>query len=186
VYVRKLLLHSAALALCAVSWAAQAGPVSGCATDDPISPFTQTCNLYETDANGDPSEVSSPITNQFKDGSWAVGDWLLVKGPGPSNGTPSDVVRFFLDPTSANGGSNTAILYSDGSTEFGQILAEHTNAGGLFGFLGTLAENLPGPVVILPNDFGDTVNVFSTPEPATLLLMALGFAGLAARRRSIA
>ena len=83
---------------------ASAGSISGC-TDN--GDGTQTCNLYETDANGDPSEWSSPVGDVFGS-DWNLGYWKILD----PNGSLSDVVVFYNTSEDNNGFSNAAVLCS--------------------------------------------------------------------------
>src|SRR5215475_7804663 len=47
--------------------------ISGCTINAGSAPATQTCNFYETDANGNASEISSPVTNQIAGTFWHAG-----------------------------------------------------------------------------------------------------------------
>src|SRR5690242_1502999 len=66
----------------------------------------QTCNFYETDANGNSSEISSPVTNQIAGSYWHVG-YSAINDP---DGTLSDIIIWNpISPGSAL--ANTGTLY---------------------------------------------------------------------------
>jgi hypothetical protein len=186
--MRTMLLPMAALALWGLSMGAQAGPISSC---DGATP--RTCSLFETDASGNFSEVSSPITIPAND--WFFGDYLIVEGPSGDElgGTPSDIVRFFATVGADFGFGNTATLYSNGSVEFAALLAGHTGTNGdLVNFSDILTEG-PGPFeeAVITQVNGDQIHVFSgtpqeVPVPATLLLLGAGLAGFGLMRRKAA
>ena len=178
-FIRKLALPFAALLLWGLSIAAHAQPtISHCTQDNPPLGQTQTCYLYETDANGNFSEISSLIINVFGF-DWETGNLLIVEGINDSQpGTPSDIVVFT---------EGTGQLFSGGTPQFDQLLA-----AGIFS-LGTFVEGaLPNEEVVFLQNDSDTIHILSgvppdqAPEPATLLLMAAGLAGLRVMRRKIA
>lgn len=179
-FIRRLALPFAALLLWGLSMGTQAQvPISGCTQDNPPIGQTQTCFLFETDANGNFSEISSQIVNLFGN-DWNTGNILIVEGTNDQNpGTPSDIVVFYPD-------GHTGQLFSNGTPEFDQLLAADN-------FIATLVEGAaPNEEVVFGQTAGDVIHVLSgvpadqAPEPATLLLVAAGLAGIRVLRRKIA
>jgi hypothetical protein len=159
------------------SGAAFGAPViSGC-TDN--GDDTQTCNLFETNSDGLPSETSSSITDIFAV-DWTSGYWRILD----PNETLSDIVVFpDSGVTAPSGVAGTAFLIScdDGALP-GNCSIDAT-------LLGTAFEDASGNATFLGN-LNDTFNVFSppegtqtVPEPITLSLFGAGLAGAAALRR---
>jgi hypothetical protein len=163
---------------------AMASPlISGCAINPGTN--TQTCNFYETDANGNPSEISSPVFNQISDTAWHAG-YSAIDDP---NGVLSDIIVWLpISPGSIF--AEVGVLHScdDGH------LPNNCDTTGLT-LLGTGFENANGDLIgATKSRFNsdnnlvavDTLNIFSgvdVPEPVTLTIFGAGLAGAAATRR---
>ena len=175
----KLRFLAAATALGAASVlgasTASALPLSGCTLNIDV---TQTCNLYESDPNGSPSEVSSAVSRFDDDnvGYFEIFDPNPVLAP-----VLSDVVVF-------SGDTLTFTLYSfdDG----GGAPAGFPGFDSIGSLLGSATEDATGFATFGEGFAGgccDTINVFSppdaTPEPFTLSIFAAGLVGAAAMRR---
>jgi hypothetical protein len=160
--------------------------ISGCTIN--VGTPTQTCNFYETDANGAPSEISSAVSNQFSaTTAWHSG-YSAIDDP---DNTLSDVIVW--NPiTTGSTFAQTANLYSCDDTHIPNICT--TAIAGLT-LLGTGFEDANGNLLLASKSrFNsdntqvavDTLNVFSPeelPEPITLSLFGAGLAGVVAMRR---
>ena len=149
---------------------------------------TQTCTFYETDANGNPSEVSSPVTNQFSSTEWHVG-YSAIDDLGTTR--LSDVIVWNpMSPGSSIAQTGTLYSCDDGTlaSNCSTVIAGLTSLGTGFedanGDLlgaGKNRFNVDGAIVAV-----DTLNVYSgvdVPEPFTLSIFCAGLAGAAAMRR---
>ena len=158
--------------------------ISGCTIN--VGTPTQTCNFYETDASGAPSEVSSTVTNQFSSTTAWHSGYSAIDDP---DGTLSDIIIWNpISPGSLF--AETANLFScdDGA------LPGNCNVTGLT-LLGTGFEDANGDLLgATKSRFNvdnvqvavDTLNVFSgvdVPEPITLSIFGVGLAGAVAVRR---
>ena len=156
---------------------ASAGNISSCSINADNAGL-QTCNMYETDANGNPSETSSYAFDKF-DTDWNDGYWVI----NDPNGSLSDYVVFFDSEGINNGFANTAYLCSldAGSNACEFVPPEDLNP------LGTVSENANGFASFgqgFASGCCDTINVNSdVPEPLTLSLFGAGLLGLGALRR---
>ncbi|HET7085930.1 MAG TPA: PEP-CTERM sorting domain-containing protein [Rhizomicrobium sp.] len=163
---------------------ATAAPVliSGCTIN--VGTTTQTCNFYETNANGSPSEISSPVSNLFPGTFWHAG-YSAIDDLGTT--TLSDVIVW-------DAVAQTGTLYS---CDDGHLPNLCTDAIAGLTLLGTGFEDANGDLLLATKSrFGaitggdlagvDTLNVFSgvdVPEPFTLSLFGAGLAGAIAMRR---
>jgi hypothetical protein len=154
--------------------------ISGCTI---TGTNTQTCNFYETDANGAPSEVSSPVFNQFSATSaWHAG-YSAIDDP---DNTLSDIIVW----TAVTPGS----LFAQMGTLHSCDIPNNCDTTGLT-LLGTGFEDANGSLLgATKSRFNvdnvqvatDTLNVFSPeelPEPITLSIFGAGLAGAVAMRR---
>ena len=173
-----------------VSFHAAAAPISNCSLNNAMDPTQgMTCNFYESDAGGNPAEMSNVVTLPMQVSGGFI---LLLESPGGSIGDPStwsDVLQFGDGTTTL---TSSAQLFSDGA------------------FTPTLiagVQRLFSPTVVITetqtgtgDDFKDSTqftspttngqnvfNIFSgapvnesgdTPEPATLGLFGLGLIAL--------
>ena len=167
----KLQLFVAAAAVGAASLLGAGGatalPLSGCT----LNGESQTCNLYESDPNGSPSEISS-VNSAFAE--WTPG-YFKVYDNSLSSGVISDIVIFT---------SSTATLYSfddGGSPPPGY-------PGNPSILLGTTTEDQNGFADFLVASVTiDRIDIFSppdaVPEPVTVSIFGAGLVGAAAMRR---
>ncbi|HWY64112.1 MAG TPA: PEP-CTERM sorting domain-containing protein [Rhizomicrobium sp.] len=161
--------------------------ISGCTVN--VGTPTQTCNFYETDANGAPSEISSTVSNQFSaTTAWHSG-YSAIDDPGTT--TLSDVIVWNpISPGSIF--AETANLYS---CDDGALPTNCSTAIAGLTLLGTGFEDANGDLLgATKSRFNvdnvqvavDTLNVFSgvdVPEPITLSIFGVGLAGAVAVRR---
>lgn len=156
--------------------------ISGCTV---TGTNTQTCNFYETNANGAPSEISSPVFDQFAPTSaWHPG-YSAIDDP---NGTLSDIIVWTGVPGTPF--AETGTLYS---CDDGQLPSNCDTTG--LTLLGTGFEDANGDLLgATKSRFNadnvlagvDTLNVYSppeVPEPITLSLFGAGLAGAFVVRR---
>jgi hypothetical protein len=173
-------LISGALGIASLAYSA---PISSCAASVGAPGFT--CNIYETDSSGTPSETGSILTLPSQ---VVAGFLILLENATSSHTDPtqwSDIVQFI----DGGGGVATSLrLFSDGSPSFPAAQA-------LAGPNAFIVENQTG----VGNDFLDstqfvstftggtaTYNIFSdspvneseVPEPASVTLLGLGFVAL--------
>jgi hypothetical protein len=156
--------------------------ISGCTVNVGSSPATQTCNFYETDANGNPSEVSSPVSNLIPSTFWHAGYSAIDDA---DHTTLSDVIVW-------NAVAQTGTLYS---CDDGSLPSNCSSAIAGLTLLGTGFEDANGDLLgATKSRFNvdgvvvgvDTLNVFSgvdVPEPLTLSIFGIGLAGTIAMRR---
>lgn len=152
---------------------ARGGSISGCAPN--LSGIGITCNVFETDASGNASEISSI----FPLGDTAVAGYVVLletAGADQSNTANWSDVLHFID----NGGglATTAQLLSQGCNCFPDFAT--VNASG-----GTFIVENPAPPTVYTASGTDIYNIFSfeeAPEPVSFLLAALGLAALLAKR----
>lgn len=175
-----------AAALISAGSATAAPLISGCTIV--IGTTSQTCNFYETDANGNSSEISSAVSNQFSATTqWHSGYSVIDDA---DHTTLSDVIVW--NPVSPGSiFAQTANLYSCDDGSLPNICA---NAIVGLTNLGTGFEDANGNLVATKSRFNsdnvqvatDTLNVFSgvdVPEPVTLSIFGVGLAGAFAVRR---
>lgn len=171
-FVSAAMLTAAALF---ASGSASALPISGCTDNGDV---TQTCNLYESDANASPSEVSSQATNIFGT-DWNAGYVEIFDATPAVAPIISDIMVF-------TGGTATLYSFDDG----GGAPADFPGFDSIGPNLGHATEDLTGFATFgeaFVTDCCDTINVFSpsdtVPEPITLSVFGAGLAGAAALRR---
>lgn len=194
--------------LVAFATSARAGSISACVSG---AGGQLTCDLFETDANGDPSEIGT-VSSQSAgiDAGWLVGYAFLLDAPDPTQkANVSDVVIIHhdhIDLFSQGAGAafdnayNAAIAGSDidgTAIATGQVFGDTGTPNRQFnpgnGPIGLFFETTD-PVVGLSftaDGFFDIINIHSdadfggaeVPEPTTLSLVALGGAIAAYRRR---
>ena len=151
--------------------ALHAGPVSSCSPNMTVG---ITCNVFETDAGGNPSEMSSI----FPLGTSAVAGYVVLlemAGADPTNNANwSDVLKFIDD---GSGFASTAQLLSVGCNCFPSFATVNA-AGAAF-----IVESSSPPTVYSPGS--DTYNIFSAeevPEPGALWLLSGGLIALGWRK----
>ena len=175
------------LAMISASFAAPADPsgpessaLSSCAPTNPLSATPFTCNIYETNANGAPSEDTGPIILPGLVGSGFV--VLLESGTDTSVANWSDIVEF-----AGNADTSTVELFSDPETGFDPALVTTVlNSGPFF-----ITEDPSGVTPYFSGGTQGTDNDYfihsnadiNVPEPLTLSLFGAGLAGTAALRR---
>ena len=165
---------------------ARSAPVSSCTPN--MSGVGITCNIFESDVNGNPSEMS----NIFSLGTSAVAGYVvLLEAPGADQtnlANWSDVLHFI---DGGGGFASTAQLLSDGCNCFPSFATVNA-AGGAF-----IVETQTGT----GNDFTDSTqyspsgtdvyNIFSdapvnetgdVPEPGSVALLGGGLVAMGLRR----
>ena len=118
--IKKLQLLLIAVGLFMFGTDAHAVPVSACVFN---ANNTQVCDLYESDASGNPSEISSARTQSPYGADWTP-RWVVVYKDAAMQ-TPSFVVQIVksLPPVLNGMFAEEAFLYSDGYANFATILA---------------------------------------------------------------
>jgi hypothetical protein len=154
--------------------ALHAGPVSSCTPNMTVG---ITCNVFETDAGGNPSEIS----NVFSLGTNTVAGYVVLlemSGADQTNNANwSDVLHFIDD---GMGFASTAQLLSAGCNCFPSFAMVNA-AGAAF-----IVESATPPTVYSPGS--DTYNIFSAeevPEPGAAWLLAFGLIALGWRKRHL-
>ena len=160
--------------------------------------------IYETDANGNPSEVSSLVTlpDEMPNGHLVLLDLSIL----PPRGSPafwdfnnwSDILILPPDGNVVSGTgqklSDTMYLVSRGSTQFDNLANMHIfDNDGPDPFSGWILESAMNPYsfsITLDNgnSYSNSIYVYSddsyaAPEPCTLLLLGSGLLGLVAFRK---
>ena len=171
--------------LATIAAAAPAGPVSSCA---PNAAQLFTCNLYETDANGNFTENPAPVMVGNAVGLGFV--VFLEPGIDPNLAANQADVNNWSDVLSFTFSNNQFFvqLFSD---PFQPALIQSINASGAE----FLSESAEDPTVFIGGS-GNTYNIFSqsaadtdVPEPGSATLLVAGaalLAGLALYRRQTA
>lgn len=154
-----------------------------CAPTNPagaLTPFT--CNIYETDANGAPSEDTGPI---LLPGLVSPGVLVLLEtGTDQSTSNWSDIVVF-----GNNGETSTIEMFSDPEGGFDPAFLSSILEGGVDLFLTEDASGVTayfsGGAQGVDNDyfFHSDADTNVVPEPLTLSLFGAGLVGAGALRR---
>jgi hypothetical protein len=197
--------------LSALASTAHATPISGCTQNPGTGQLT--CDLYESDANGNPSEIGT-VSPGFNAG-WLVGYAFMLDAADPTQkANVSDVIIVHsdhIDLFSQGAGAAFDTAYNaalagaaiDGTAiATGQVFGD-TGAGpgganrqfnpgnGKIGLFWELSDPVVG-LSFTADGFFDIINLHSdadfnrqapVPEPATLSLVALGGAVAAYRKR---
>jgi hypothetical protein len=174
--MKTILLGLAAAFALGVGGLAEALPISSC-----VFTTSLTCNIYESDAQGNPSDVSNMVSIPVS----VVSGFIVVLETGGTLANPStwsDVVEIFNNVSSTTG--NLLQLFSgDGSfgASFIMLVLDSPHV--------TIFENPLGTATTNPSVYtagGSVYNIFSAPsvpEPATLALLGIGLAGIGFSRR---
>jgi len=169
--MRKTLMVIVALALASVAKPASADPISSCVTN--VS-GGQTCNIYESDANGNPTDTSSVVsTEAFQSTGYVVLLDNTNDNTNPANW--SDLAVFT---------QSTIQLYSDGTWTPALATAALAATNTQF-----ILEAATAPTFYTPDQNLDQYFFYSpgtpvtpAPEPGTMTLFGSGliaFVGLA-------
>ena len=154
---------------------ASAGQISTCSPNG----VGITCNIFETDASGNPSEIS----NAFSLGTSVVpGYVVLLEGAGVDQTNVanwSDVLTFIDD---GNGFASTAQLLSEGCNCFPSFAT--VTMGGVEFVVETPPQTVYSPSgTDVYNIFSDEAGETQIPEPASFGLIAVSLIGLSLIRR---
>lgn len=169
--MKKTLMVIVALALVSVARPAKADPISSCAAN---ALGGQTCNIYETDTSGNPSDTSSVTSTAFFQ---TTGYLILLDNTNGNTNTAnwSDLAVFT---------GNTIQLFSDGTWSSAQASAALAASNTQF-----VLENATAPTFYTPDQGFDQYNFYSPgtpvtgtpmPEPGTLPLLGAGLIALVA------
>lgn len=163
---------SVAFALALLAGPASADPVSSCASD---AAGGQICNIYETDASGNPTDISSVTSTEF----FQTTGYVVLLDNTNNNTNPanwSDLAVF----------TATSIqLFSDGTWSSSQASAALAAINTQY-----ILEAATAPTLYSPDSAdlyyfyspGSPVTSGGVPEPSSLLLSALGLAAFALKK----
>jgi hypothetical protein len=178
---------STAVSAVALSLAMMASPafagensaISSCTPDVPDTTHPFTCNIYETDANGAPTEDTGLIALPDIVGTgWIV---LLENGTDQSTSNWSDIIQF-----SNNTDTGLVEMWSNPESGFDPaLLASVVEPIFLTEDPSGVTAYFSGGTQGLDNDyfFHSDADELGVPEPVTLSLFGAGLVGAAAMRR---